>query len=139
MMGDLVAVTLALLAGATDPTKDAAKEDLGKLQGTWAMVGAQEKGRVLSERDAQSEGRTLLIEGDKMTMMKNGRPRGDCTVRLDPGKRPAWMDLLLARSRSGGSTMARTRQAGEVYQLKITLRDLKPPVWRRVQVKDCTL
>src|SRR5947209_2102508 len=26
-----------------------------------------------------------------------------------------------------------------VYQLKITLGDVRPPVWRRVQVKDCTL
>lgn len=31
------------------------------------------------------------------------------------------------------------KAAGQVYQLKITLRDIKPPVWRRVQVKDCTL
>jgi hypothetical protein len=28
---------------------------------------------------------------------------------------------------------------GEVYQLKITLTDPRPPVWRRIQVGDCTL
>ena len=26
-----------------------------------------------------------------------------------------------------------------VYQLKITLSDLKPPIWRRIEVNDCTL
>ncbi len=29
--------------------------------------------------------------------------------------------------------------AGVVYQLKITLDDIRPPIWRRVLVKDCTL
>jgi hypothetical protein len=35
--------------------------------------------------------------------------------------------------------MAKAKGPGVVYQLKITLRDIKPPVWRRVQIKDCTL
>ena len=35
--------------------------------------------------------------------------------------------------------MAKTKDPGSVYQLKITLRDIKPPVWRRVQVQDCTV
>ena len=29
--------------------------------------------------------------------------------------------------------------AGTVYQLKITLDHIKPPIWRRLLVKDCTL
>jgi hypothetical protein len=28
---------------------------------------------------------------------------------------------------------------GNVYQFKITLQDIQPPVWRRIQVQDCTL
>ena len=30
--------------------------------------------------------------------------------------------------------------AGErLYQFKITLKDIQPPIWRRIQVKDCSL
>lgn len=28
---------------------------------------------------------------------------------------------------------------GTVYQFKITLKDIRLPIWRRIQVKDCTL
>ena len=35
--------------------------------------------------------------------------------------------------------MAKATQPATVYQLKITLRDVRPPVWRRVEVKDCSL
>jgi hypothetical protein len=32
-----------------------------------------------------------------------------------------------------------TKKPDTIYQLKITLADSKPPIWRRIQVKDCTL
>jgi hypothetical protein len=47
--------------------------------------------------------------------------------------------------RSGAVSKARPKAAkapaksATVYQLKITLNDIRPPVWRRVQTKDCTL
>ena len=40
-------------------------------------------------------------------------------------------------------TVAKQRKAkektGTLFQLKITLLDLKPPIWRRIQIRDCTL
>lgn len=30
-------------------------------------------------------------------------------------------------------------KAGTAFQVKITLNDIRPPIWRRVQTKDCTL
>jgi len=45
-----------------------------------------------------------------------------------------------------GKTPAKRRATSEpvkkteaIYQLKITLRGVQPPIWRRVQIKDCTL
>jgi len=35
--------------------------------------------------------------------------------------------------------MPKARSAAKVYQFKITLMESKPPIWRRIQVKDCTL
>jgi uncharacterized protein (TIGR03067 family) len=85
-------LALAVLA-ADDPTKDAAKRDLEKLQGTWVLVGGEEKGRVLSEKDARSEQESLVFQGDKLTIIR-GEHKGSGQIRLDPGKKPAWLDLF---------------------------------------------
>jgi len=37
------------------------------------------------------------------------------------------------------TTTKKLKPADAVYQFKITLLGAKPPIWRRIQVKDCTL
>jgi hypothetical protein len=44
-----------------------------------------------------------------------------------------------ASPRVRSSPAAAKATAGTVYQVKITLDGIRPPIWRRVQVKDCTL
>jgi hypothetical protein len=34
---------------------------------------------------------------------------------------------------------ASAKKSDLLFQFKLTLLDLKPPVWRRIQVRDCTL
>src|SRR5262249_55806201 len=32
-----------------------------------------------------------------------------------------------------------TDKTGAVYQFRVTLKESEPPIWRRIQVRDCTL
>lgn len=34
---------------------------------------------------------------------------------------------------------ARPKKTGQLFQFKISLKGAKPPIWRRIQVEDCTL
>jgi hypothetical protein len=41
--------------------------------------------------------------------------------------------------KKGSLSKTPARKQNTVYQLKITLLEITPPIWRRIQVKDCTL
>lgn len=45
------------------------------------------------------------------------------------------IDRAIERSEGIGAIPASER----IFQLKITLKDIEPPIWRRIQVRDCTL
>jgi Plasmid pRiA4b ORF-3-like protein len=64
-------------------------------------------------------------------------------VRHDLGIKTVWMWVQDPTSEpSGGRTSAGSRLTegtGLIYQLKVTLADLKPPVWRRIEVPDVSL
>jgi hypothetical protein len=49
------------------------------------------------------------------------------------------VDLLEQYGVEKGSSKASKPAKGAIFQLKIALEGVKPPIWRRVQVKDCTL
>ena len=62
-----------------------------------------------------------------------------------PSKKPKTSQAAPSRAMTRQRAKPRTAKApaksatGTVYQLKITLNDIRPPIWRRVQTKDCTL
>src|SRR3954467_11283041 len=53
-------------------------------------------------------------------------------VRAELGIHTEWVRVKEPES-------AATSAPGEVYQFKVTLLETKPPIWRRIQVGDCTL
>lgn len=57
-------------------------------------------------------------------------------VRADLGIKTEW---VWVRESEPGARISPATATGEVYQFKITLVDTDPPIWRRIQVGDCTL
>jgi hypothetical protein len=58
-----------------------------------------------------------------------------------PMKKPPAEQTALSKDRPKLKVVKAPAKAakGPIYQLKITLKEVKPPIWRRVQTKDCTL
>jgi hypothetical protein len=57
-------------------------------------------------------------------------------VRSELGIRTEW---AWVKDSGPGSVSKPGEATGQVYQFKVTLLDARPPIWRRIQVKDCTL
>ena len=63
--------------------------------------------------------------------VKGGMRRNSLRCVVDLARR------AVERFAEGG--IARIPASERLYQFKITLRGVEPPIWRRIQVKDCTL
>ncbi len=107
----LVPMTLLL---AAQPDQDAGKKELKRLQGAWVMVGLEIDGKdVPANKIAQT---TLTIKGDRYCT-KVKKTEHECTIRLDPTKKPAAIDMIFtkpgsARRRARASTSSRTTHCG---------------------------
>jgi hypothetical protein len=87
----------------------------------------------------QKVGERFHQEYDAVYGHEKSSPPGKAVA---PAKRLATSSPVAASGEKPGSRKApskSTKKQATVYQLKITLADIKPPVWRRIEVKDCTL
>jgi uncharacterized protein (TIGR03067 family) len=90
----MLALSLLIVAGsiAAPAPPDAAKKAQEELQGTWVAVGMEEKGEKVPAKDLKDEDISVSIKGNELTMMHRGKA-DRYTFTLDPGKKPAHMDL----------------------------------------------
>jgi uncharacterized protein (TIGR03067 family) len=79
--------------------KDAAEQDMKRLQGDWIAIKFDNPGRT---SDGPPAGLVFEFRGDRFTMRIKGEDRGEdeMTYRLDPSKDPKWIDL--ERGEGGG-------------------------------------
>jgi uncharacterized protein (TIGR03067 family) len=77
-----------LLVAEGEPKKDAVKEDMKKLQGTWMYVSAEKLGKPLTI----DKEKRLVITGDHLRVQGSKMPR-EATFRLNPTTNPKHIDL----------------------------------------------
>jgi uncharacterized protein (TIGR03067 family) len=87
----LTMAAVGLLLAAAAPKEDDAKKELEKWQGTWTLVGAEEKGQKVSDDELKKMPVTLIIKEDKFTIMV-GEQTLEGTFKIDPAKKPKAYD-----------------------------------------------
>jgi hypothetical protein len=97
----------------------------------------------LKKKLANKESRFTVAEVASMVMAAM-----ESFANAEPGQRVSLLlisnrlvDCLQANVGSPGlpAKAKKVKATNTVYQLKITLKESQPPIWRRIQVKDCTL
>jgi uncharacterized protein (TIGR03067 family) len=87
----LVVLTVGLLFGVASAGDDAKKE-LKKFEGTWSVVSAEKGGEKAPDNDISKI--KLVFSGEKITY-KEGDESKEGTIKIDPSKKPAHIDISL--------------------------------------------
>jgi uncharacterized protein (TIGR03067 family) len=90
--GALVLLAIGGFGGTDEPAKDAKKEAIDKLQGSYAIVVSEIRGRRMAREGLVSTDRTVF-DGDKVIVMRGGKESHRSTIRIDSSKDPMWMDF----------------------------------------------
>jgi uncharacterized protein (TIGR03067 family) len=96
----LLFLAAGLLLAADAPKEDVVKKELEKLQGTWKIASYETGGQVLP---AEAVVGTFVIKGDKYTF-KTDDQEEEGTLKLDPEKKPATIDLIITSGNDKGKT-----------------------------------
>ena len=102
----LIAVWVLLLGWGRESLPGADKEDTNKaqekLQGKWEWVSQVNDGRKANPEDAKE--RPLRIKGEKLFMLFKGEEHEMGTMKLNPEKNPAQIDVTFTDGPRKGQT-----------------------------------
>jgi uncharacterized protein (TIGR03067 family) len=107
----LTIAAVGLLLAAAAPKEDDAKKELEKWQGTWTLVGAEEKGQKLSDDQLKQVPVTLIVKDDKFTI-KFGEQSMEGTFKIDPAKKPKAYDA------KGTDAEGKTHESKGIYEIE---------------------
>jgi uncharacterized protein (TIGR03067 family) len=91
---------VGLLIAADEPSNDATKKDMARLQGDWAAVSMIRDGQNIPDDDVQSLFRTM--KGDQYTVFLFKKVIGKGTFKIDAGKKPKTIDSQAASGPAKG-------------------------------------
>jgi hypothetical protein len=99
------------------------------------LAGASGSRRTMAIRQECSEQGCLVKYTEKQQKGAKPMPSKKPKTSQAPGSR------AMTRQRTKPKTVTAPAKStrGAVYQLKIALDHIRPPIWRRIQTKDCTL
>jgi RNA polymerase sigma factor (sigma-70 family) len=78
------------------------KRDMADLQGTWRVVGAEEEGKIVHEKDLKEAKETFVVKGRTMTYCRDGKMLVTMKIALNPTKSPPAIKLELTDGKEKG-------------------------------------
>jgi uncharacterized protein (TIGR03067 family) len=97
----IIALAVSLLLAADAPD-EAAKKDMDKFQGKWALISAQRDGKKTPEEEVRKI--KLTIQGDKFILLKDAVVISEGTFKIDPTRDPKEIDETATAGPSKGQT-----------------------------------
>jgi uncharacterized protein (TIGR03067 family) len=112
LLATLTIVSLGFLTAASGQEGDKPGKGLKKLQGSWTVVAMEIKGQKLPEDKLKEADIKLVVKNGKYAQHVQGEITEEGTLKVDPSKKPATIDLSIESGKDKGKM-----QPG-IYEIK---------------------